>query len=202
MNPEPHVGKRIVVVGRGNSAVQVGYELSAVAEVTLATRAPVQFLDQVHGGRDLHYWLTTTGFDDIPPQWLAQIVAGTLVLDAGDYREALKSGRLEQRLMFAALDHDRVIWTDGAAESVDLVLLATGYRPRVDYLEGLGALDPDGAPLHSSGVSNTHPGLVYLGLELQRSFASNTLRGVARDAAFVIRPLAAHVRGAPAAVGL
>jgi len=32
--------------------------------------------------------------------------------------------------------------------------------------------------------------------------ASNTLRGVARDATFIIEPLAAHVRGAPAAVGL
>jgi putative flavoprotein involved in K+ transport len=201
-NPEPYAGKRVVVVGRGNSAVQVGYELSAVAEVTLATRAPVQFLDQFHGGRDLHYWLTATGFDNLPPPWLARIVGGTLVLDTGHYRNAFESGRLDRRPMFAALDDDRVIWVDGTTEHVDVVLLATGYRPSVGYLRDLGALDREGAPMHSSGVSTTHLGLVYLGLELQRSFSSNTLRGVARDAAFVVRPLAAHVRGAPAAVGL
>jgi putative flavoprotein involved in K+ transport len=45
-------------------------------------------------------------------------------------------------------------------------------------------------------------GLVYLGLEFQRSFSSNTLRGVHRDAEHVIPPLTAHVRNAPAAVGL
>jgi putative flavoprotein involved in K+ transport len=40
------------------------------------------------------------------------------------------------------------------------------------------------------------------GFGVQRSFSSNTLRGVPRDAGHVIVPLAAHVRNAPAAVGL
>jgi cation diffusion facilitator CzcD-associated flavoprotein CzcO len=48
----------------------------------------------------------------------------------------------------------------------------------------------------------THPGLVYVGLEFQRSFSSNILRGVYRDSEHVIAPLAAHVRNAPAALGL
>jgi putative flavoprotein involved in K+ transport len=43
---------------------------------------------------------------------------------------------------------------------------------------------------------------VYLGLEFQRSCSSNTLRGVYRDAGHVIPALAAHVRGAPAVLGL
>ncbi|WP_283136011.1 hypothetical protein [Rhizohabitans arisaemae] len=42
----------------------------------------------------------------------------------------------------------------------------------------------------------------YLGLEFQRSFASNTLRGVAADAAHIMGPLAAHARHAPGQVGL
>ena len=57
-------------------------------------------------------------------------------------------------------------------------------------------------PVHVGGVSTTHVGLVYVGLEFQRSFASNTLRGVSADAAAVAAPLAAWVRDAPAAVGL
>jgi putative flavoprotein involved in K+ transport len=69
------------------------------------------------------------------------------------------------------------------------------------YLQGLGALDETGLPLHVGGISVTHPGLVYVGLEFQRSFASNTLRGVHRDADYVVRPLAAHVRGAGAVLG-
>ncbi|MDO0909751.1 NAD(P)-binding domain-containing protein [Streptomyces sp. DT2A-34] len=39
-DPAPYAGKRVVVVGGGNSAVQIGHELSECARVTLATRAP------------------------------------------------------------------------------------------------------------------------------------------------------------------
>jgi putative flavoprotein involved in K+ transport len=69
------------------------------------------------------------------------------------------------------------------------------------YLQGLGALDETGLPLHVGGISVTHPGLVYVGLEFQRSFSSNTLRGVHRDAEYVVRPLAAHVSGVGAVLG-
>ncbi|MEU8890855.1 hypothetical protein [Streptomyces sp. NPDC048442] len=69
-SPASYAGKRIVVVGGGNSAVQVGYELGEVAEVTLATRTPLRFFPQLRKGKDLHHWLTSTGFDTLPPEWL------------------------------------------------------------------------------------------------------------------------------------
>jgi putative flavoprotein involved in K+ transport len=201
-SPAAYAGQRVVVVGGGNSAVQVGHELAKTASVTVASRAPLHFLPQQPGGKDLHHWLTTTGFDHLPPAWLARVVPGTLVLDTAGYERAVASGRLERRPMFTALDGDAVVWSDGTREVVDVVLLATGYRPDVGYLRQAGALDEYGIPQHTGGLSLTHPGLVYLGLEFQRSFASNTLRGVAYDAAHVMAALAAHVRGAPAAAGL
>ncbi|MDI3402581.1 flavin-containing monooxygenase [Streptomyces cavernicola] len=202
-DPAPYAGKRVVVVGGGNSAVQVGHELAAeAAQLTLASRNPVRFLPQTRDGKDLHHWLTSSGFDQLPPEWLIHYVGGTLVLDNGRYRDALESGRLRRRPMFTALDGDEVVWGDGSREPVDVALFATGYRPHLDYLAKLGALDEHGLPLHSGGISATHPGLVYLGLEFQRSFASNTLRGVARDAEYVADALVAHVRKAPTATGL
>ncbi|MEU3146433.1 MULTISPECIES: NAD(P)/FAD-dependent oxidoreductase [unclassified Streptomyces] len=201
-SPEPYTDKRVVVVGGGNTAVQVGYELAEVAQVTLASRNPVQFLAQIREGRDVHHWLTSTGFDQLPPAWLIHYVGGTLVLDGGRYRKALEGGHLARRAMFAALEGEAVVWADGTREKVDTVLLATGCRPSLDYLKALGALDADGMPLHSGGLSLTHPGLVYMGLEFQRSFASNTLRGVGRDAEYVVSSLAAHIRKAPIGVGL
>jgi len=200
-NPHEHAGERIVVVGAGNSAVQVGYELAQVATVSLATRHPVIFVPQCRGGQDVHLWLKTTGFDLLPPEWLRRYFGGRTVDDTGKYQHALETGQFDRRPMFTAFDTDGVVWPDGTREQVDTVLFATGYRPHLDYLSPLGALDR-GMPLHSSGISATHPGLVYLGLEFQRSFSSNTLRGVHRDAAHVIPPLAVHVRNAPAAIGL
>ena len=56
--------------------------------------------------------------------------------------------------------------------------------------------------MHVGGISSTHVGLVYVGLEYQRSYASNTLRGVGEDARGVIAPLVAWIRDAPTTVGL
>lgn len=195
-DPKPYAGKRVVVVGGGNSAVQVGHELAEVATVTLATRQPVRFVPQSFQGHDLHYWLDVTRFDALPPAWLAHFVSQTLVLDTGAYQEAMAAGLFTRRSMFATFTPEGVSWPDGTSERADAVIFATGYRPHLDYLRTLGALDPSGAPLHAAGISTTHPGLVYVGLEFQRSFASNTLRGVASDADYVMGPLAAYAGGA------
>ena len=127
------------------------------------------------------------------PAWLDTIRHGAVITDSVGFAQALAEGRLDRRPMFAALDGDRVVWADGAREPVDAIILATGYRPSLGYLRELGALDAGGAPMHVGGISITHPGLVYVGLEYQRSYASNTLRGVSDDADAVVEPLAAWV---------
>jgi putative flavoprotein involved in K+ transport len=201
-NAAPYVGRRVVVVGAGDSAVQVASDLASVATVTLATRKPLRFIPQRIRGEDVHFWFRETGFDALPAEWLNLIIDGTVVTDSGGYEEQLAQGLFDRRPMFDRLDRDHVVWADGLGEPVDAIILATGYRPSLDYLQELGALDEHGAPIHVGGISATHVGLVYLGLEFQRSFASNTLRGVSQDALAVIGPLAAWIRGAPAAIGL
>lgn len=195
-SPLPYAGQRVVVLGAGNSAVQVGYELAPVADTTLAVRSPVQFMPQIRGGRDTHYWLDKLKLDLLPPAVLARLITGTPVLDTGDYRTAMESGQLPQRPVFTAFTPNGVVWPDGTTESVDVVIFATGYRPHLPYVNGIGALDEGGTPLHNRGLSTTHPGLAYLGLEFQRSFSSNTLRGVHRDAGYVIAALSANTRRA------
>jgi putative flavoprotein involved in K+ transport len=201
-SPEPYVGRRVIVVGAGDSAAQVATELAAVATVTVATRHPVRFIPQHLRGHDVHHWFRETGFDSLPPAWLRTLADGALVTDSVGFERALAEGRLDRRPMFEVLDGNEVVWSDGRREPVDAIILATGYRPSLGYLRELGALDADGAPIHVGGISATHPGLVYVGLEYQRSYASNTLRGVSEDAEAVIEPLVAWVRDAPALVGL
>ncbi|WP_174565248.1 hypothetical protein [Rhodococcus zopfii] len=80
------------------------------------------------------------------------------------------------------LDGDRVTWPDGTTTNADTLVLGTGYRPHLPYLTGLDALDGTDRPLHRQGISTTHAGLGYVGLEWQRSLSSASLRGVGRDA--------------------
>lgn len=201
-NPTPYAGMRVVVVGAGDSAAQVANELALVADVTVAARHPLRFIPQRLRGHDVHYWLRETGFDSLPAAWLSKIGEGSLITDSVGFRQTLADGLVDVRPMFIALDGDEVVWTSGRRERVDAIILATGYRPSLGYLAELGALDPSGAPLHAGGISTTHVGLVYMGLEYQRSFASNTLRGVNADAAAVIAPLAAWINDAPGSVGV
>lgn len=201
-NPVPFTGSRVIVVGAGDSAAQVANELAPVADVTLAVRHPLRFIPQRIAGRDVHYWLGETGFDSLPAAWLSKISPGSLITDSVGFQQTLADGLLDVRPMFIALDRGEVVWSDDERERIDAVILATGYRPSLDYLRELGALDPDGGPLHVGGISSTHLGLVYVGLENQRSFASNTLRGVSADAAAVVAPLVALIRDAPATIGI
>src|SRR5215469_10095828 len=201
-NPAPYAGKRVIVVGAGDSAAQVATELAPFARVTLATRHPLRFIPQRIGGKDVHYWLRQTGFDSLPAEWLDKITGGSVITDSVGLQRTLADGLLDVRPVFTGLDGDQVVWNDGERERVDAVILATGYRPSLGYLRDLGALERGGAPLHAGGISTTHLGLVYVGLEYQRSFASNTLRGVSADASAVIAPLTAWIGDAPRTVGL
>ncbi|MFD4612807.1 flavin-containing monooxygenase [Streptomyces sp. NPDC058440] len=192
-SPEPFTGQRIVVVGAGNSAVQIAAELARTATVTLASRNAVRFAAQRILGRDLHFWLGRTGLDIAPLGRLVRTPPTQLVIDDGHYRAALAAGGPDRRPMFIGADGAKLLWPDGTREEVDTILLATGYRPNLPYLAGLdGALDDSGHPRHREGIATGVPGLAFVGLEWQRSLSSNSLRGVGRDAAHVARHLAAR----------
>ncbi|MFE7203403.1 flavin-containing monooxygenase [Pseudonocardia alni] len=197
--PEQFAGQHVVIVGAGNSAAQIGVELTRHARVTLATRAPVTYAPQAILGRDMHWWSTTLGFDHLPVGPYLRTPPSVPVVDDATYRTAINAGSPARAPLFTDIDGTRLTWPDGHTEQVDTILLATGYRPDLPYLTDLDALDHHGRPRQIRGLSTSHPGLGYVGLEWQRSLASATLRGVGRDARYVVTRLLRH-RTAPPAV--
>ena len=57
----------------------------------------------------------------------------------------------------------------------------------------MDAFDAEGSLRHAGGVSIFTPGLYFVGIEGQRSFASATLRGVDSDSRYVVRKLLAYI---------
>jgi len=189
-NPNPFVNKRIVVVGRGNSAVQIAIELAEYAQVTLAVQQPIQFKPQKFLGLDLHFWLKASGIDFFPFHKIGRTPPGAAaVLDSGYYRRKIAAGMPDQKPMFLSFYQEGVVWPNEQKEPIDHVIWATGYRPNMAYLKKLGALDSLGSPIHRTGISSTVKGLYYVGLANQRSFASATIRGAGRDAKYVVQHL-------------
>jgi len=195
-HPTPFRGQRVVVVGAGNSAIQIATELAEHATVTLATRQEPRLVRQRPLGKDLHFWLHASRLDRLPIDRLLPLLpgGGHPVLDDGRYGSAIKAGRPDRRDMFANADEFMVTWADDQREHVDAIIMATGYRPDLGYLSAMGALDSSGQPHQRRGISTVQPGTGYVGLDMQRSLSSATLRGVGRDAAFVAASLAAGTR--------
>lgn len=96
---------------------------------------------------------------------------------------------IDRRDMFSRLTADGVVWSDGTKEAVDAIVFATGHRPTFPYLASSGALNETGTPRHRGGVSTAAPGLGFVGMEFQRSFSSKRLRGVGRDAGYLLQRL-------------
>jgi putative flavoprotein involved in K+ transport len=186
--PVPFRGQRVLVVGGGNGAVRIAIELATVARVTLASYAPIRTMPQRLLGRDIHFWTHTLGLDRT--QWVGDRSLPVYMSDRD--RAALAAGRPDQQPMFAHFVEEGVVWPDGSREAIDTVIFATGYRPNLGYLAGLGALDSKNHVLQESGRSTSVPGLYYSGLPRQRSAASATLRGVGGDALVVVDHMAQY----------
>ncbi|MDP9309340.1 MAG: hypothetical protein M3R24_00335 [Chloroflexota bacterium] len=140
-------------------------------------------------GQDLFFWFGLLGVERLPLGHFRRLSQVQVVVDSGGYRALLQNGALDWRPMFRAFTSDGVLWSNGQSEAIDAVIFATGYRSNLAFLNGLGALDRFGEPLQRAGVSLTTPGLGYVGLQGQRTFASATLRGVGLDAAYVVSRL-------------
>lgn len=185
-NVEEFKNQRVIVVGGGNSATQIAFELAEVSAVSIASRKPLAFTPQIVLGKDIHFWLKVTGIDT--RSYGRKFSTNTSVMDTGKYKEAILKNKPERKQMFTHFTEEGVVWSDGNEEKVDSIIYATGYRPNVNYLMSLiGAIDKNGIPLQLRGISTTINGLYYVGLSGQRSFSSATIRGVGVDAKYIVK---------------
>jgi len=133
-SPDQLAGRRVVVVGGGNSAAQVLAEVSTVAETTwVTTRAP-RFLPDDVDGRALfataraRIQALREGREDAGIAGL-----GDIVMVAG-VRQARDRGVLKAHPMFTHLTHDGIAWADGTHQTADAVIWCTGFRPALHHL--------------------------------------------------------------------
>lgn len=83
---------------------------------------------------------------------------------------------------------------DGRVLDVANVIWCTGYKHTLDWIESL-THNEDGYPCERRGVAIDLPGLYFVGLKFQRSFASMLVGGVGTDAAYVAKHIASRRRG-------
>ncbi len=184
---------RVVVVGAGNSGLQIAHELAAAGrQVTVAVGSRPRTVRQRPLGKDLFWWLTRTGLiDKTPDTRLAARFQAREVVIGTSWRSLRRAG-VELRPRLTGADGATVHFADASHQVTDAVVWATGFRSQYDWLDVPGAV-VDGKPRHTRGISPVD-GLSFLGLPWQHTRGSALLGFVQHDAAWLAEHLAASAR--------
>ena len=175
-------GRRILVVGAGNSAGEISVELSrAGAAVTLAVRTgativprdllgiPIQYVSvALHPfPRTLVQQLTTAvgrlrGRRVLPPA--SRTLCPKVPLIGLALAHALRAATIRLQGGLAAFTTAGVRFSDGSEQAFDEVILATGFRAALHFLDGKIRVDSCGfGSRRDRVVSLDHPGLCFVG---------------------------------------
>lgn len=183
-SPETLAGKRVLIVGGGNSGAQILAEVSKVADTSWVTLEEVSFLPDDVDGRVLfdqasaRYYAMQKGEPIDPYRYsLGSIVMVTTV------KEARERGVLQTVRPFERFTTTGVVWPDGKEEVIDAVIWCTGFGYALDHLACLHLQrDPQEKTAVEGPRSMQQPGLWLVGYGNWTGFASATLIGVGRSA--------------------
>jgi putative flavoprotein involved in K+ transport len=179
----------VLIVGGGNTGFQIAQELAATHPVHLAVGSRQTPLPQRLLGRDLFWWLTTTGLlRTTVESRLGRRMRGRDTLVGSSPRRLAAHG-VEMRPRAVSASGRTVGFADGSELGVDAVIWATGFRPDHSWIR-LPIADPDGRIRHRRGVTDV-PGLYFLGLSWQHTRGSALLGWVKDDAEFIAEQIAA-----------
>ncbi len=199
-NPGQIPDGEVVVVGGGNTGVQIAGELAAHGrKVTLSCDTLGPALPQRLLGRDIFWWfsrLGTMGLSGEHP--IGSRIRAQNPIIGTDMRRLLRTVHLAGRVTDA--DGYGLRYADGTRHTVDAVVWATGFRPRYPWLH-VPVFDASGAPVQNEGVTEW-PGLYFLGLPWQRARGSAVLGWVGRDAEALTPRIAAAARRRPQPAGV
>jgi len=180
-NPASVPQGRILVVGAGNSGLQIADELNADRDVVVAAGTRPASLPQRFAGRDLFWWLVKLGLmDKSPDSALARRVRARGDLVIGTDRRQMARDGVDFRSRLVAADGRRVPFADGTTTEVDTVVWATGFKPDFTCIDA-DVTTADGHIRHQGGRTDV-PGLWVLGQPWQRTRRSSLLGFVERDA--------------------
>jgi len=180
VSPNSYQGKRVLVVGGGNSGAQLLAELSKVADTTWITLRDPVFLPDDVDGRVLFERATArikgTNDGDAPIGGIGDIVMVPPV------REARERGVLSSVRPFKGFTKTGVTWPDGSEEVIDAIVWCTGFRSALSHLEPLGVVNTEGKVHVQQNQSVQEPRLWLIGYGDWTGAASATLIGASRTA--------------------
>lgn len=219
-NSRPFSGKRVLVVGFGNTGAEIALDLSENDIPTcLSIRGPVNVVPRDFLGNPtqktafalarLPTWLGDwigaqvqrlafgslnrygLALSDMPPARQLRETGKTPVIDTGTISQ-IKAGKILVRPGIERFTETGVRFTDGKEEGFGTVILATGYRAQLeDFLPFTdGLFDQYGIPKEVVGKGK-YKGLYFLGFDNYKP--GGGLGAVYRDSKEVVEEIASTI---------
>jgi cation diffusion facilitator CzcD-associated flavoprotein CzcO len=191
-NTSPYIGKRVLVVGFGNSGGEIALDLAnARIDTTLAVRGAVQIVPRDLFGIPIVSWAIAqknlpTGIVDFLNAPVIRLAVGPIerfglkraakgprrmieedgripLLDIGPVAK-IRDGSIKVRGGVDRFTLDGVVFSDRVTQKFDAVILATGFRSDLRKLmpNVNGVLTQEGKPLVAGQATNA-PGLYFCG---------------------------------------
>ena len=201
--PAAFAGKRVLVVGYGNSGAEIALDLAeAGIDVTLSIRSPVNIVPRELFGLPIlvfpiaEQWLPPRAADilnapairvtlgSLETAGLTKAAKGPLqsiakdgrvpVIDVGTLAE-IRAGQIKVRGDVASFTAEGVTFRQSEAERFDAAILATRFRPDLRALppDAKGALGASGTPLVSGRPTGARPVFLRRHRLHDRSIAAN-----------------------------
>lgn len=204
--PTGFQGRRVLVVGVGNSGGEIGAELAnAGARVTVAVRSGANVVPRELAGVPIQYLVfAMRGLPVGARREIAKLVGKLTELRRGkpvlpkpahgpldaipligfNLVDAIRAGRVAMRAGIAEFTETGVRFTDGGDEPFDDVIFATGFAAALSPLGGVVRTDAKGFAVRTDRVTSAdQPNLYFVGHTYDASGGLYNIRKDARLAA-------------------
>ncbi len=189
----------VLVVGAGNSGAEISVELAATHKTYLSGRDTGSVPGRVHQrllprhilfGWFVGWWLLGRFTVDSKLGQKGREFNRSQGAPLVRFRskDLIKAG-VERVPRVEGVVDGKPQLADGRAMEVASVVWATGFKPDFGWIE-LPVIGEDGYPFHYRGVVESAPGLYFLGLPFQHTFASAVIGGVGKDARYIAEHIA------------
>jgi putative flavoprotein involved in K+ transport len=172
----------VLVVGGGNSGVQIATELSKDREVFLSAGHEIIFLPHRFLSRSILWWLNFLRLSKVSvDSRLAKFLMKTEPVIGMELRLLIESGKVKIKERAISIDGQEIKFKDGSKLRVNNLIWATGFQFDYSWIDITGVLDQQKRPIHHRGISPVK-GLYFLGLRWLSRQSSALIHGVGYDA--------------------
>ncbi|MCB0655181.1 MAG: NAD(P)/FAD-dependent oxidoreductase [Saprospiraceae bacterium] len=193
-NPTPYQGKKVLVIGMGNTGAEIALDLAEHGvETYLSVRSPIAIVPRDVAGRPVQ--VTAKTLDKLPwgiGDWLGTQIRKLVIGNLGKYgvplsrvhpavqlRETgntpvidlgtvamIKEGKIQVVPDIARFTPNGVVLQDGRPLTIGATILATGYRANLeDFIPGISNfLDANGYPQSAIGFGG-FTGMYFVGFD-------------------------------------